>query len=145
MESFHSRARWIVSALPVLMIFFLSGFASAQGLFGMGLPGLPSLGGTSCGAVPYGGLVISADAKAGYGHIGLNFSLPGPSLDSIDLAFRDANVWVGSVEARVDSCSGFFLALKGEGNASRNNKYRHNSRPEFRNPLGWLEAPVVGA
>lgn len=47
MESFRSRARCVLSALPVLIILVLAGSASAQGLFGMGLPGLPSFGGFS--------------------------------------------------------------------------------------------------
>ena len=65
-------------------------------------------------------LSISTDAKAGYGRIGLNFNLPLPSVGAnMDLAFRDANVWIGSVGVRADSGSGFFLALRGQGNASR--------------------------
>jgi hypothetical protein len=37
----------------------------------------------------------------------------------LDLAFRDANLWIGAVTARAESRTGFFLMLRGQGNASR--------------------------
>lgn len=63
---------------------------------------------------------ISVDAQVGYGYLGLNFGMRPPYGADLELSFNDANLAIGSVEARAESCRGFFLALRGQGSATRN-------------------------
>ncbi len=103
--------------------------ATAEELFGAALPGMPSVAGALYGDGPLG-WAISSDARVGYGHIGVNFNVPRPDVGlDLDLSFKGANVWIGSVGVRADSCSGFFLALRGQGAASRNIRIRTPAEP----------------
>jgi hypothetical protein len=123
MDRCQTHARRLLAALPFFMLFIMVGSAGAQGLFGVGLPGLPSFG-KGCGAADpcaAGGFPARADAKAGYGAIGLNFNLPipAPFATTLDLSFRNANVAIGSVGASLESNMGLFLALRAAANAKR--------------------------
>ena len=76
-----------------------------------------------------GNAAIRLDAQVGYGYLGLNYKMGAPFGMSLDLAFRDANVLIGSVGARAESCSGLFLAFRGQGNASRQIDIRTSRAP----------------
>ncbi len=124
----HFRPRLRLFVLPILLVVVFATSATAQELFGAGLPGLPSLTRALYGDGPYG-FAISSDAKVGYGHIGLNFSLPARIWNNLDLSVRGAKVWIGSLGVRADSSSGFFLALRGQGTASRNIAIQTSEEP----------------
>lgn len=74
-------------------------------------------------------------AQVGYGHFGLDFNTRPPAIEldsstpfgvirnflrtGLDFSLTDANVPMGSVEIRAESCSGFFLASRLQANAPR--------------------------
>jgi hypothetical protein len=75
-------------------------------------------------------------AQIGYGHFGLDFAMRPPNTvyvihdrvlgdipsqfpTQLDLSLADANVAIGSIEARAESRSGIFLAVRLQGNAPR--------------------------
>lgn len=86
-----------------------------------GLPGATTSGsGLSSATFGSGDLTITPAVQVGYQKIGLNFNLPLPYLYSgLDLSFKDANMWIGSLGVTADWASGFFLSLKAQGNAKR--------------------------
>jgi len=116
-----------VGVLIALLMFFIgAGSVTAQGFTGISMfPGgslfspIPGLG--SC---DFGGLKLTADARAGYQWIGLNFNLPtsspfgvGDGFAPIDIQLRDAHVWVGSVGLDAQLTPRLTLFVQGEANA----------------------------
>jgi hypothetical protein len=84
----------------------------------------------ACGS---GNVPTRLTAQVGYGYIGFNYTMRPPTQEGVqgnafisnmfpnlDLAFTDASVAMGSFEAREDSCSGLFLAFRGQANLPRN-------------------------
>ncbi len=114
------------SLVPVwgFMLFFISTMitaANAQESFRMGLSGLPSL--SASGIFGSGAVTIRPILQVGYQKIGLNFNLPLPRFPffstALDLSFKDANMWIGSLGVTAECSSGLFFALKAQGNAKR--------------------------
>ncbi len=121
MESVHSRTRWIVSALAVLVIFFLAGFASAQGLFGVGLPGLPSFGGWPGGSYACGeklfprvaplelyvGWMDGPGTCVGAGTNDIGFA----GITSLKQKYRNQGVWFGLADTvNLTDCVSFMAS-----------------------------------
>jgi hypothetical protein len=79
-----------------------------------------------CGNVDIGSVKVAPFVQVGYKNIGLNFNLPTPSSNvfgtatALDLKFRDAGVWVGSIGLDAHPVSKLFLTLRADGNASKN-------------------------
>lgn len=90
------------------------------------LSGIPS-----CGNVDLGPVKIVPFAQVGYKCVGFNFNLPydlfpssrnggtyGPP--ALDLSFRNASVWMGSIGFEALTVSRLFLSLRADGNATKN-------------------------
>ncbi|MBI5568613.1 MAG: hypothetical protein HY914_01575 [Desulfomonile tiedjei] len=105
----------LVWGLPLVIILAVTGQAPAQGA--------PSI------LVPessiFAGVRIVPHVQIGYEKLALNFNLPAWSNilnwpNTLDLKFRDANLWVGSLGAALEFPSGLGLAIEGQANAKRN-------------------------
>jgi len=78
---------------------------------------------------------MSLNAQVGYGHFGLDFNMR-PTFEfgaagstNLALSFKNVNVPIGSVEARIESCTGLFLALRLQGSAARDIDIRTPEAP----------------
>ena len=81
-----------------------------------------------CGNLELGSVKVVPFAQVGYKNIGFSFNLPlsssvvfGPDRSlALDLSFRDAGVWVGSIGFDARLFSNFFVSLRADGNATKN-------------------------
>jgi hypothetical protein len=87
------------------------------------LPSIPGVGNLELGSVK-----VVPFAQVGYKNIGFSFNLP-VSISAVfdptrtfalDLSFRDAGVWVGSIGFDARLLSTFFVSLRADGNATKN-------------------------
>jgi hypothetical protein len=105
MDIFRSRSRLLPCMLAILLITAFVTPVSAEGLFGMGLPGLPSFGGWPGGAAGCGEKLCPGGLKfdVGYlwGHRGMTFGFDakGPLIAGVDVANRFTypleGLWLG--------------------------------------------------
>lgn len=105
-------------------------------------------------------------AQIGYTHFGLNFAMQPPTIESnpntpinisfptaLKLTLPGANVPMGSIEAKAESCSGFFLVVRIQGNAPKDvaaetpeapvgdmTNFQTRSAPNFVSPRSWDDA-----
>ena len=119
MNSFHNRSKFWLWGLPILLITAFVTSADAQGLFGMGLPGLSSF--------DIGTIRVSPGVKIGYQQTGLNFNFPQAprgyfwwfERGTLDLSVKDANFWVGAARVDLSITPSLTLFVEGEGNAQK--------------------------
>ena len=107
------------------------------------LSSIPGVGNLELGSVK-----VVPFAQVGYKNIGFSFNLPLSSsvvFDpdrslALDLSFRDAGVWVGSIGFDARLLSTFFVSLRADGNATKNievftaENFRYYGNP---NPYTW--------
>ena len=87
------------------------------------LSSIPGVGNLELGSVK-----VVPFAQVGYKNIGFSFNLPlsssvvfDPARSlALDLSFRDAGVWVGSIGFDARLVATFFVSLRADGNATKN-------------------------
>lgn len=106
MDIFRMRTKLILWLVPIFAILILTGSANAQGLFGMGLPGLPSLGGfagatAGCGETLYAKTgTLSIYAGWMEDRQGTRFTVDGGNADvfgviSVRQQYPNRGLWLG--------------------------------------------------
>ena len=115
MNSFHNRSIFWLWVLPIVLITAFVTSADAQGLFGMGLPGLPSFGGFSgepFSCVPTKSVCGPLTFYAGWG-----VDRKGTTL-SVDLRRPDSGPFADDLLSIKDSypIRGLWLGLAGQAN-----------------------------
>jgi hypothetical protein len=149
------RHKLLLMSLPIL-ITILATSVNAQGLFGMGLPGLPSFGQFHGGpfgvsspgcSSDSGGCIFTSRVKAGYERLDFRFNVPIPEVPpfngleiifpaAVDFKTKDANVWIGAVELELQMRETLGVFVNGEGAASRRVDVRDEQDP-FQLPVEW--------
>jgi hypothetical protein len=106
MDIFRMRTKLVLWLVPFFAILILTGSACARGLFGMGLPGLPSLGGFLGGPTGCGETVLAKSGTlsvyAGWmeDREGTRFTVDGGNADvfgvvSVQQQYPNRGLWLG--------------------------------------------------